>query len=274
MGTWGVGVFSDDTAADVRDEYRDCLAQGMDGAAATDKVLALFGNWQDDMDDGPPFWLSLAATQFRYGTLEDRVRDRAIEIIDAGTDLARFAATPKLVRARERVLKKLRAQLIGPQRRPVKVRPEVPSECDWEPGEVVGYKHDSGEWIPLHVQGIGEMRRSRYPIVCVLDTTFEQIREANRHTPVRRVFHLSARELERTRWGPAPDCFVIFGIKKRDLTSDRIRRTARRIEPRFKVEGDGIPNFSPCTDWKHLDPFISEHVEPSAEIRRASEGTC
>jgi hypothetical protein len=28
MGTWGVGVFSDDFAADIRGEWRDAIAEG------------------------------------------------------------------------------------------------------------------------------------------------------------------------------------------------------------------------------------------------------
>ena len=281
MGVWGAGIFSDDTAADVRDEYRDCLAEGLDGMEATEKVLVSFKASQDDPDDGPPFWLSLAATQFRYGRLEDRVRDRALKIIDDGSDIARFEGNEKLKRARTQVLQRLRVQLVGPQREPTKVRREIPSECDWEPGEVVGYRRDSGEWIPLHVQGIGEMRRSRYPIVCVLSAPFERIGQANDRTPVRRVLPFSPRRrsatpesvLEKMRWGPAPDCFPIFGIKKRDLTSDRIRRTAKRIEPTFKVEGSGIPNGSACIHWRYLDQFIGDRIETTADLKPGSEGT-
>jgi hypothetical protein len=282
VGAWGTGIFSDDTAADVRDEYRGYLAEGMEGTAATDKLLSLFKDSQNDADDGPSLWLSLAATQFRYGRLEERVRDRALKIIDDGSDIDRFSGDIRLKRARKRVLQKLRAQLIGPQRDAVTIRREIPSECNWEPGEVVGYKRDSGEWIPLHVQGIGEMRGSRYPIVCVLDARFEQIGEVNDRTPVRRVFPVSTRfrsamsksALEKMRWGPAYDCFPVFGIKNRDLTSDRIRRTAKRIEPKFRVEGDGIPTGSPCAQWKHLDQFVSEYIEPNAHLDFGRERTC
>jgi|HubBroStandDraft_4_1064222.scaffolds.fasta_scaffold04805_4 hypothetical protein len=281
MGVWGAGIFSDDIAADVRDEYRDCLAEGLDGVAATEKVLVSFKDSQDDPDDGPPFWLSLAATQFRYGRLEDRVRDRALKSMDDGSDIARFEGNEKLKRARMQVLQRLRVQLVGPQREPTKVRREIPSECDWEAGEIVGYKRDSGERIPLHVQGIGEMRHSRYPVVCVLATSFEHVGEANDRTPVRRVLPRSVRQgltmsesvLQNARWGPAPDCFPIFGIKKRDLTCDRIRRTAKRIKPKFTFEGNGIPSGSPCIHWKHFETFINEHIEPSAHLELGPTGS-
>src|SRR5271165_3962132 len=111
MGVWGVGILSDDTAADVRDEYRSHLADGLDGPGSTNKVLESFGSSIDDVDDGPPFWLGLAATQTRCGRLEDRVRDRALTIIADGSDLKRFAEQPRLQAARRRVLEKLEKQL-------------------------------------------------------------------------------------------------------------------------------------------------------------------
>jgi hypothetical protein len=35
MGTWGVGVFSDDFTTDVRADWRDALIDGADTEAAT-----------------------------------------------------------------------------------------------------------------------------------------------------------------------------------------------------------------------------------------------
>jgi hypothetical protein len=275
MGTWGIGIFSDDTAADVRDEYRDCLSQGMEGPAATDKVMSMFGDSLDDPDDGPPFWLALAATQVRYGRLEQRVRDRAIAIIESGSDLARFSGNPRLTRERSRVLNKLKANLVGPQRTPAKVRKEIPFECDWEPGEVIGFKRSSGAWIALHVQGIGEGRRDRYPIVCVLDVPFEQIEQADQDTPVLRTLLLPrryCRSPNNPSFGPHP-FFPIFGVKKRDLASDRLRRPGKTIPPKLAVEGHGIPPFTPCTSWKYLDDFFDQDLETHETAREQGSKT-
>jgi hypothetical protein len=41
MGTWGPGLWSDDTAADVRDTYRKALEDGLSDDDATGKVLAM-----------------------------------------------------------------------------------------------------------------------------------------------------------------------------------------------------------------------------------------
>jgi len=63
MGAWNTAIFGDDTACDVRDAYRELVANGSSGPQATDQLLR---EWRDiiaDEDDGPVFWLALAATQ-------------------------------------------------------------------------------------------------------------------------------------------------------------------------------------------------------------------
>lgn len=76
MGTWGVGIFSDDLAADIRDGYRDHLGDGLSGPDATDRVLAAHAEALDDPEEGPVAWLALAAAQLQVGRLEERVRER------------------------------------------------------------------------------------------------------------------------------------------------------------------------------------------------------
>jgi len=257
MGTWGAGLFSDDTALDVRNSYRDCLADGLEGPSATDKVLAEFRDSLDDPDDGPPFWLALAATQRRYGRLEQRVRDRALAIIDNGADLARFAENPRLQRTRSQVLKKLRDQLCSPQRPPVKVRPEAQLECDWEPGQIIGFKRDSGEWLTLHVQGIVTEGRSRYPVVCILQMPFERADEVTPETPIQEL-------KQQIRFGPYPDCFHIIGMKMRDLKSDRIRKTSKIIAPRIDVKGVVIG--APAFVWKGLDNHLARFLPADTRL--------
>ena len=55
MGTWETAIFSDDTASDVRDEFRDLIGEGLSTEQATDKLLREYAPSLDDPDDGPPF---------------------------------------------------------------------------------------------------------------------------------------------------------------------------------------------------------------------------
>ena len=118
MGTWGTAIFSDDTASDVRDEYRDLIGEGLSTEQATDKLLRHYAPSLDDPDDGPPFWLGLAVTQWKCGRLLEQVKEKALHIIDSGADLKRWSGDAK----RRAVLEKTRAQLLSPQPRPTRIR--------------------------------------------------------------------------------------------------------------------------------------------------------
>jgi hypothetical protein len=66
MGAWGTGIFADDSAADLRDDYRGLIGDGVTGPQATDKLI---GQWAPQGDPAlePVFWLALALTQWSYG---------------------------------------------------------------------------------------------------------------------------------------------------------------------------------------------------------------
>jgi hypothetical protein len=73
VGAWGAGIFSDDTAADVREEYRTCLQDGLSGIEATNRVLVEFQSAVDDVDAAFPLWLFLDSF-FVAGVLARRRR--------------------------------------------------------------------------------------------------------------------------------------------------------------------------------------------------------
>jgi len=78
MGTVGTGVFDDDTACDVQREFLELLGRGSDSDDATRELLASWADAIEDADDGPVFWIALAATQWEYGCLLPEVRARAL----------------------------------------------------------------------------------------------------------------------------------------------------------------------------------------------------
>jgi hypothetical protein len=48
MGTWGAEIFSNDTACDVRGDYRLALEDGLDDQTAQQRVLEQFADVVDD----------------------------------------------------------------------------------------------------------------------------------------------------------------------------------------------------------------------------------
>lgn len=65
MGTWGPAIFSNDTAPDVREDFRDLVATGATPAQATEQILAEYGVGMPGDPDNNDLWLGLAATQHK-----------------------------------------------------------------------------------------------------------------------------------------------------------------------------------------------------------------
>lgn len=169
MGYSGAGLYDDDTAADVRGLYREFLGDGLAGEAATDALLAQWADVLDDPDEGSPFWLALADTQWRVGRLEARVRDRALRIIEEGSDLARFDHDIRLRTKRGTILHELGARIASAQRSPVRIRPVFRSTSPVGRGDVFAYRFDDGRAAYFRAVEIGGDERDGYPTVEILD---------------------------------------------------------------------------------------------------------
>ena len=60
MGTWGTGLYHDDTALDVKDRFEEMLKRGMTPEEATAKIVEMDRELLADKDDQIVFWLALA----------------------------------------------------------------------------------------------------------------------------------------------------------------------------------------------------------------------
>lgn len=112
MGAWGTGVFEDDVAADVRGEWEDAIESGSSVPDATAALIdGLGADFIPDQDDGPVFWIALAALQLEAAEITPEVAARAVEAIPANLSRWREEATEEDVSARERVLSELQHRI-------------------------------------------------------------------------------------------------------------------------------------------------------------------
>lgn len=169
MSYSGAGLYDDDTAADVRHRYRELVADGATGEAATNTLLTEWGGMLDDPDDSPVFWLSLADTQSKVGRLEARVRDQALAVIESGQDLARLEHDPRLQAQRRRLLAGLAKRLMGPQRAEVRIRKPFRSTSPVAFGDIFWFALPSGRRVLLRCVDVSGDERDNYPTVEVLD---------------------------------------------------------------------------------------------------------
>lgn len=240
MGTWGVAIFSSDTAADVRSTYRELLEDGYSDADASAEVLNRFKEAVNDPDDGPLLWTGLAAAQQRLGRLQSDVRDRAIAVVDAGADLHLWDDR-KLREPRRLALAKLRAELLGPQRERVAVRRPRRKPSPVAKGQVFLLRLDDGREARFNVIGMEEHRMGDLPILQLID---------DRGRTYRRRLEL----LGKVDWPRAQ--FEIVPPRWSDLpTSDEIRVVG--------AHGRSVPleEARSYTSWRLLREIVQQLID-------------
>jgi hypothetical protein len=235
MGTWGTALFADDTASDNRDAYLRLVASGLTGPEATE-------------DEGPVFWLALAATQWQCGRLEARGKARALKTIANGSSLGRWSAQEdaQALLRRKAVLEKLDARLRSPQPSAKKFRKPRQQERSWFAGEVLAYRVRSGRIVLLHLVNPGRgSLGGKPPIFAVLDWIGTSPPDA---AAIKRL------PLKTNARNGAPIEFMTVGrllkAKAERLVALGVRRKTHR-----KVTG-GFPAFL----WKELDRHLKEQL--------------
>jgi hypothetical protein len=241
MGAWGTAIFSDDSAADIREDYKDHIGDGLSPAEATDRILAEWGSSFDDPDEGPTVWLALAAIQWQLGRLEDRVKAKALETLAAGGDLHRWEGKSR--EKRKAVLEKLRTQLESPPPAPKKVRKRFRNHCDWEVGELIAYTLLSGDRVLFRVIGHHEDKGGRAPICELLNWRGKALpsRWRLRFTGIMKRVYPS---------GLVHSQFLLGRTSERELPVDRLERTGIRLLSLQK------PGGCSCYLWRWLDRHL------------------
>lgn len=196
MGTWGWGLFENDDAADVRDDFRHYVADAQDIGRATDAIARDFGADIAKPFDLPAFWLALAHTQWKYGWCDDRVTRAALSICsdDPWADKSR---------ARAAQISKLRACLEGEPRpaRPIP-KPWPVQLPDFKVGEVIGKELPSGRLAVAKVIGFRPIMelKVRGPAIRIQKWTKTRMPNLS-----------EAMDLEYLRWPIGPNRVQTFG---------------------------------------------------------------
>ena len=169
VGAWGTALFSDDVACDIRDHYRELIEDGVEDDAATRLTLDKFRADLED-SDGVAL-LALAVTQSKIGRLDPGIRDRALAALDSGAGLEVWQReNPKLVPKRRAALEKVRAQLLGSQPPPKRLRPPKRISSGLAAGDVLAFTLPRRVAL-LRVVRVRPHRLGESPILEELDFT-------------------------------------------------------------------------------------------------------
>jgi hypothetical protein len=143
VGAWGTGIFQDDRACDVRQEFRELVGAGTGAAEASARLRERYaGARPTDPVEDAGFWLGLAMAQWKTGRLIDDVKAEALSVIDGGADLSLWEGRQR--QARARALETARAKLLSPQPPPARIARERHSSSPFQAGDIVVYTAESG----------------------------------------------------------------------------------------------------------------------------------
>lgn len=241
MGTWGPGIFSDDFACDVREQFRELIGDGLSAEEATEKLMTQFKIAAADPETSTVFWLALAATQWNCGRLLDSVKQRAISIIDSGENL-QIWTDPKQAKKRSASLGELRKTLESPPPEPRKIAKVFYDNCDWPTGSLVSYQLKSGKYIVFRVIGLQKQKagRASTPVCELLDWCGESIPD---------IEHLKALPIKRSG---VYTQMMIGRLKENHLPAARVKLLGVTVPPEQKM-GSFVVLL-----WKTLDASLEK----------------
>lgn len=142
MGSWGVGIFQNDIADEIKDCYINKLKSGKNDKEALAETIRENSEMISEDDDKFDFWFALSSITFDYGRITDEIKTTALELIESGDDLKRWDSKADQ-RKRSVQLEKLREKLLSETPPPKKVRIIKPTICPWKKNEIYLYKLDS-----------------------------------------------------------------------------------------------------------------------------------
>lgn len=141
MGAWGTAIFSDDVASDIRNDYYTLLTTGKTNEEITDILMRDYDAYKGTEDE-PVFWFALALSQWNKGRLLDKVKDKALEWIEGGQDLARWNVPNNQTNYKKRAkeLQKLKEKLLSPMPQSKPVRKPTQNRSPWKVGDLLAYR--------------------------------------------------------------------------------------------------------------------------------------
>lgn len=109
MGAWGTGISSNDTYADIYDQFFDLYNEGLSVSEITKKLISENQETINIEEDATNFWFAIASGQWECKELDKNILSKVETIINTGEDLRiwkELDASSADLKVREKVLAK------------------------------------------------------------------------------------------------------------------------------------------------------------------------
>lgn len=149
MGTWGVGISSNDDYADIYSEFFELYNEGNSVDEATTSVIAKNGEMLSMPECANNVWFAIAKAQWECKELKPEIYEQVKKIIDSESDLKvwrDFGATKSDIEKRRRVLSKFLTQLESLKPKAKTRKKKVKRDPIFEQGDCITFKLENGNY--------------------------------------------------------------------------------------------------------------------------------
>lgn len=161
MGVFGVKIYEDDLALDVKEGYLDKLKKGIKDEVALKEIIKEYKDYINDIDDGPVFWIALANTMWKVGRLTEKVKKEALNAIDKNlikwkreTDEKEYKLREKeLLKFKDKINKEMPKIKIYAENKKKLAKKNENKKYQWNIGDVYAYKLDNEKAKELNLNG-------------------------------------------------------------------------------------------------------------------------
>lgn len=268
MGTWGTGISSNDTFADIYGQFIDLYNEGLSVPDLTKRLIDENQETINLPEDATNFWFALANGQWECKALENDILSKVDHIIQTGEDLRvwkELDASPADLKAREKVLIKFLSKLKTEKDKPRKRTKKKLYNSVFKKGDCLVYKMDNGNYggaFVLTDEKETEIGKN-YIAVTTIDKptkpTIEDFKNAEVYFKMVNEISFKGTEMHKD-WVDQPQIggFYAYGFKKEDIDIEILGQL--KIYKEYKIRADRHMGFG-WTSLKSLIPFKDEYIK-------------
>lgn len=268
MGAWGTGISSNDTFADIYEQFIDLYNEGISVLDITKRLIDENQETINLPEDAANFWFALAYGQWECKALDNDILSKVDHIIQTGENLRlwkELGASTAGLKAREKVLTKFLVKLQTEKDKPRKRTKKKLYDSIFKKGDCLTYKMDNGNYGGAFVltdeqaSQIGE----NYIAITTIDSfnkpTIDDFKKAEVY--IKRVKEISFKGTDmREDWVDQPQIggFLSFNYKSHGVDIDVIGQLP--IHKEYKIRTDRQVGFG----WivlKSIIPFNDEYIK-------------
>ena len=149
MGAWGKGISSNDTYADIYEQFVDLYNDGLSVSEITKRLIDENQETINIEEDAPNFWFAIANAQWECKALDKEIFLKVEHIINSGEDIRiwkELDASPEDLKTREKVLNKFLSKLQTEKDKPRNRTKKKLYNSIFKKGDCLVYKMDNGNY--------------------------------------------------------------------------------------------------------------------------------